>query len=37
LPPDLFTKAALQKRFSEVGSRKYKDEKKKEKEDSKEE
>jgi hypothetical protein len=33
LPPDLFTKAALEKRFSEVGSRKYKDEKKKEKEE----
>jgi hypothetical protein len=32
LSPDLFTKAALEKRFSEVGSRKYKDEKKKEKE-----
>jgi hypothetical protein len=31
LPADLFTKAALDKRFSEVGSRKYKDEKKKEK------
>jgi outer membrane lipoprotein-sorting protein len=29
---DLFTKAALDKRFSEVGSKKYKDEKKKEKE-----
>ena len=37
LPPDLFTKTALEKRFSEVGSRKYKDEKKKEKEESKEE
>jgi hypothetical protein len=37
LPADLFTKAALEKRFSEVGSRKYKDEKKKEKEESKEE
>jgi hypothetical protein len=37
LPPDLFTKAGLEKRFSEVGSRKYKDEKKKEKEESKEE
>jgi hypothetical protein len=37
LPPDLFTKAALEKRFSEVGSRKYKEEKKKEKEESKEE
>jgi hypothetical protein len=32
LSPDLFTKASLDKRFSEVGSRKYKDEKKKEKE-----
>ncbi len=29
---DFFTKAALDKRFSEVGSKKYKDEKKKEKE-----
>jgi hypothetical protein len=34
LPTDLFTKAALEKRFSEVGSRKYKDEKKKEKEEN---
>jgi hypothetical protein len=34
LPADLFTKASLEKRFSEVGSRKYKDEKKKEKEDN---
>jgi len=34
LPADLFTKAALDKRFSEVGSKKYKDEKKKEKEDN---
>jgi hypothetical protein len=34
LPADLFTKAALEKRFSEVGSRKYKDEKKKEKEEN---
>ena len=34
LAPDLFTKAALEKRFSEVGSKKYKDEKKKEKEDN---
>ena len=33
-PDDLFSKAALQKRFSEVGSRKYKDEKKKEKEEN---
>jgi hypothetical protein len=33
LPADLFTKAALEKRFSEVGSKKYKDEKKKEKEE----
>jgi hypothetical protein len=33
LPADLFTKAALDKRFSEVGSRKSKDEKKKEKEE----
>jgi hypothetical protein len=31
---DFFTKAALQKRFSEVGSKKYKDEKKKEKEEN---
>jgi hypothetical protein len=31
---DLFTKAALDKRFSEVGSRKSKDEKKKEKEEN---
>jgi len=31
---DLFTKAALDKRFSEVGSKKYKDEKKKEKADN---
>jgi hypothetical protein len=34
LPSDLFTKAALDKRFSEVGSKKYKDEKKKEKEEN---
>ena len=34
LPPDLFTKASLDKRFSEVGSRKSKDEKKKEKEEN---
>ncbi len=34
LPADLFTKSALDKRFSEVGSRKYKDEKKKEKEEN---
>jgi hypothetical protein len=34
LPADLFTKAALEKRFSEVGSKKYKDEKKKEKEEN---
>jgi len=31
---DFFTKAALDKRFSEVGSKKYKDEKKKEKQDN---
>ena len=31
LSPDLFTKAALEKRFSEVGGKKYKEEKKKEK------
>jgi hypothetical protein len=35
LAPDFFTKAALDKRFSEVGSRKYKEEKKKEKEEEK--
>jgi hypothetical protein len=34
LPGDLFTKAALEKRFSEVGSRKSKEEKKKEKEEN---
>jgi hypothetical protein len=34
LPADLFTKSALDKRFSEVGSRKSKDEKKKEKEEN---
>ena len=34
VPDDLFTKAALDKRFSEVGGKKYKDEKKKEKEDN---
>jgi hypothetical protein len=34
LPADLFTKAALDKRFSEVGSRKSKEEKKKEKEEN---
>jgi outer membrane lipoprotein-sorting protein len=34
LSDDFFTKAALDKRFSEVGSKKYKDEKKKEKEDN---
>jgi hypothetical protein len=34
LPADLFTKAALDKRFSEVGSKKYKDEKKKDKEEN---
>ena len=34
LPADLFTKGALDKRFSEVGSKKSKDEKKKEKEDN---
>jgi outer membrane lipoprotein-sorting protein len=33
-PSDFFTKAALDKRFSEVGSKKYRDEKKKEKEDN---
>jgi hypothetical protein len=33
-PGDFFTRAALDKRFSEVGSKKYKDEKKKEKEDN---
>jgi hypothetical protein len=34
LPADLFTKASLEKRFSEVGSRKSKEEKKKEKEEN---
>jgi outer membrane lipoprotein-sorting protein len=34
LPDDFFSKAALEKRFSEVGSKKYKDEKKKEKEEN---
>jgi outer membrane lipoprotein-sorting protein len=34
LPDDFFTKAALDKRYSEVGSKKYKDEKKKEKEEN---
>jgi hypothetical protein len=34
-PEDFFSKAALEKRFSEVGSRKYKEEKKKEKEQEK--
>ena len=34
LPADLFTKGALDKRFSEVGSKKSKEEKKKEKEDN---
>jgi hypothetical protein len=34
-PSDFFTKAALEKRFSEVGSKKYKEEKKKEKEQEK--
>jgi hypothetical protein len=34
LPADLFTKASLGKRFSEVGSKKYKDEKKKEKDEN---
>jgi hypothetical protein len=34
LPADLFTKAALDKRFSEVGSKRYKDEKKKEKDEN---
>jgi outer membrane lipoprotein-sorting protein len=33
-PDDLFTKASLDKRFSEVGSKKYKEEKKKEKEEN---
>ena len=33
LPDDMFTRAALDKRFSEVGSKKYKAEKKKEKEE----
>jgi outer membrane lipoprotein-sorting protein len=33
LPEDMFTRAALDKRFSEVGSKKYKAEKKKEKEE----
>jgi outer membrane lipoprotein-sorting protein len=33
LPGDMFTRAALDKRFSEVGSKKYKAEKKKEKEE----
>jgi len=33
-PGDFFTKAALEKRFSEVGSKKYKEEKKKEKEEN---
>lgn len=35
LPDELFTRAALDKRFSEVGSKKYKAEKKKEKEEEK--
>jgi hypothetical protein len=34
-PSDFFTRAALEKRFSEVGSKKYKEEKKKEKEQEK--
>lgn len=34
-PADFFTKAALEKRFSEVGRKKYKEEKKKEKEQEK--
>jgi hypothetical protein len=34
LPADLFSKSSLDKRFSEVGSKKYKDEKKKEKEEN---
>jgi hypothetical protein len=34
LSPELFTKAALEKRFSEVGGKKYKEEKKKEKEEN---
>ncbi len=33
-PDDLFTEASLAKRFSEVGSKKYKDEKRKEKEEN---
>ena len=33
-PQDFFTRAALDKRFSEVGSKKYKEEKRKEKEDN---
>jgi hypothetical protein len=33
---EFFTKAALDKRFSEVGSKKYKEEKKKEKAEAKE-
>jgi len=36
-PADFFTKAALEKRFSEVGSRKSKEEKKREKEQEKDE
>jgi hypothetical protein len=36
LPADFFTQAALERRFSEVGSRKSKEEKKKEKEQEKE-
>ena len=34
IPDQFFTKAALEKRFSEVGSKKYKDEKKREKEEN---
>jgi hypothetical protein len=34
-PEDFFSKAALEKRFSEVGGKKYKEEKKKEKEQEK--
>jgi hypothetical protein len=36
LPDVFFTKAALEKRFSEVGSKKYKEEKKREKEENQE-
>jgi len=34
-PEDFFSKAALEKRFSEVGGKRYKEEKKKEKEQEK--